>query len=360
MWTEQMALTMDIMRVLAYLILGSAVLGYADALADNDGPDIPPNGSCVEPKKGDTPDRRGGGGEAWLSLDNGVITVRIDLCSGGAITYLSVSGEDRNLINNYDRGRQIQQSYYAGKLLDRQSEGQHSAWTPWSWNPVQVGDAHGKSSRVLNARNDGSELYVKTLPLLWDMDDETAQCHLEQWVTLKRNVLHVRNRLTVFRTDDRWGVEPRNQELPAVYTIADLHHLFTYEGTKPFTHGALTEIHNLGPPWTSWGKSLPSEKWAALVDDSMWGIGVYNATTQYFTGGFSGSPGGGTRDPSTGYISPLREETLGKDAVFRYEYDIIVGTLGQIRAFVYSAEGIREHEQCNTGSHDGAIRAGRP
>ncbi len=277
--------------------------------------------------------------KSCLSLDNGVIAVRMDLHSGGAITYLSVSGEDRNLINNYDRGRQIQQSYYAGKDLDRRAEGQSKSWSPWSWNPIQVGDAYGHSATVAESRQSKKEAYVKTIPLLWDMNNEPGECYFEQWVSLKGNTAHVRNRLSIHRTDERWGVETRSQELPAVYTIADLYHLYTYEGPKPFTMDALTEIKNQGPPWASWGREQPTEKWAALVDDQLWGVGVYNKDTQFFTGGFCGKPGGGEKDPSTGYISPLRDERFEKDDTFEYEYDIIVGTLEQIREFVYKAEG---------------------
>ena len=47
-----------------------------------------------------------------LALDNGVIRVGVNVSSyGGAITHLSASGSSYNLVNNHDRGRQIQQSY---------------------------------------------------------------------------------------------------------------------------------------------------------------------------------------------------------------------------------------------------------
>ena len=142
-----------------------------------------------------------------LDLDNGIIHIGVETDEyGGAITYLSVSGETRNLINNWDRGRQVQQSYYAGEKIDRTAEGQHSAWSPWWWNPVQAGDAYGNSSHVLEATSDGAEIYVKVQPLLWDMNNELAECHFESWITLDKNSVHVRNKLTCFRTDDRWTV----------------------------------------------------------------------------------------------------------------------------------------------------------
>ncbi len=41
-------------------------------------------------------------------LDNGAIRLGVDLNLGGAITYLSRSGAEQNLVNSFDFGRQIQ------------------------------------------------------------------------------------------------------------------------------------------------------------------------------------------------------------------------------------------------------------
>lgn len=273
-------------------------------------------------------------------LDNGAIRIGVETDEyGGAITYLSLSGESRNLVNNHDRGRQIQQSYYAGESLDRTRDGQRNHWSPWPWNPIQVGDTYGNSAAVAKLTNDGTTIYVKTIPLLWDMKNETAECHFETWIHLNRNTVHVRNKLTSYRTDNRWGVKLRDQELPAVYTIGDLFRLVTYEGSEPFTQAPVKDIHNNGPPWAAWGQEQPTEKWAALVNDDLWGVGVYNKDTEFFTGGFHGTRGGGEFDNSTGYVSPLRKVALEKKDSLAYEYDLIVGTVDEIRAFVYAAEG---------------------
>ncbi len=273
-------------------------------------------------------------------LDNGVIRVGVEVDEyGGAITHLSLSGRGRNLVNNHDRGRQIQQSYYAGDPLDRTSEGQRKNWSPWPWNPIQVGDTYGNSAKVEAIFNDGQLIYVKTIPLLWDMNNETAECYFEMWIRLNENTVHVQNRLTSHRSDDKWSVSRRAQELPAVYTIADLFRLKTYEGPEPFTRGPLIEIENNGPPWATWGSVPSTEKWAALVNDELWGVGVYNRETELFTGGFHGTRGGGEFDNSTGYVSPLKSVALQKHDTLTYEYYLIVGTLDEIRAFAYAAEG---------------------
>ncbi|KHJ39515.1 hypothetical protein PBAC_00220 [Pedobacter glucosidilyticus] len=268
-----------------------------------------------------------------LVVDNGILKVKADLLMGGAISYLSKSSDNKNLVNIYDRGRYIQQSYYAGSAINRLAEGQHPSWSPWNWNPIQVGDVYNNSSPVLASSFTDSTIYTKTQPLLWDMNNELAQCHMEMWLSLRGNTVHVKNKLTVFRTDNRWSDIPRHQELPAVYIIGDLYNLYTYTGNAPFTSAAPNKITNAGPPWAYW---TTPEHWAALVDDNNWGVGVYNGLSTYFVGGYNGTQGGGATSSSTGYMSPLRTETIGKNAVYEYEYDLIVGTLTQIRAFAYA------------------------
>lgn len=281
-----------------------------------------------------------------MHLDNGIIRVGISReAYGGAITYLSRSRDDHNLVNLHDRGRQIQQSYYAGHALDRRMEGQHEAWSPWPWNPVQAGDAYGNRSAVVAAENTADHIYVKTAPLLWDMNNEPAECHMETWIQLEENVVHVHNRLSVQRTDSRWQDVAAHQELPAVYLIGELGNLYTYVGDAPFTGAALTQIVNAGPPWEYWGPGAQkpelagvTEKWAAGVNDAGWGVGVYNSKAQLFAGGFHGERGGGAHDNATCYFTPLCHATLGKDSIYEYQYDLIIGTLAQIRDHVYARE----------------------
>ena len=278
-------------------------------------------------------------GNRVLTLDNGKIRVGASLKYGGAITYLSLSREDRNLINDHDRGRQVQQSYYAGQDIDRKAEGQRKNWSPWPWNPIGAGDAYGNKPRIVSASNDGKTVYVKIVPLLWDMKNEFAECYFESWINLQDNAVHVRNKLTCFRRDDKWKAVPKQQELPAMYTIADLSQLYTYEGPAPFTHAPLTSALKIGPPWTDYGRNMPHEKWAALADAHQWGVGIYNPIAEIFAGGIVGKPGGDTKSDSTGYLSPLRTETFDKNSVYQYDYYIIVGTVNEIRDFVYKAEG---------------------
>jgi len=276
-------------------------------------------------------------GQEMPEADNGTIRLKLDLTRGGAICYVSLSGSDENLVNIADEGRYIQQSYYAGRMLDRKSEGQSPRWSPWPWNPIQVGDAYRNRAEILDFKKNGDTLYVKCIPMLWDMNNKPAEAVMEQWTVLKGNVIEARNRITCSRTDTIYGEGiMRDQELPAVYPVAKLENLFYYRGAVPFTGDTVSnpEVVNLASGF--WGKYPDvSEHWMAFVDDEKFGMGVYNPECVYFLAGMAGEPGGDEHSSSTSYIAPVKKAALNKNSVYGYTYYIIIGTLDEIRSRVY-------------------------
>ena len=278
------------------------------------------------------------GHEANFSrLDDGLITVVFDLSRGGAIAGIGKSGSSRNLVNVADEGRYIQQSYYAGRSLDRKAEGQSPKWSPWSWNPIQVGDAFGHRASILLTTNDSRTFYIKGVPMLWDMNNRPAEAEMEQWTTLRGSTIHVRNRLTCHRSTDAYGEGiGNNQELPAVYPISALSKLYSYQGTKPFQGDTVENLKVVNLSSGFWGTyDNITEHWMAFVDEQNWGMGVYNPQCVNFLAGRSGDPGHESTDNSTSYIAPVKNYALLRNSVVDYDYDLIVGTLDEIRATVY-------------------------
>ncbi|MCP4313837.1 MAG: T9SS type A sorting domain-containing protein [Bacteroidetes bacterium] len=288
-------------------------------------------------------------GQESLELDNDTLHVKLDLTRGGAINYVSVSGSERNLVNIHDEGRYIQQSYYAGQTLNRQADGQNPNWSPWPWNPIQVGDSYNNRAEILDQSNDGITMYTKCIPMLWDMNNEPAAAEMEQWTTLMGNVIKVHNKITCLRTDNIWeeGLT-KDQELPAVYPIADLKNLYSYFGNYPFTGGPLNnpEVVFLNGPtkfWGRYGNNMVSENWMAFVDDTQWGMGVYTPISNNFLAGMAGTPGGGALSGSTSYIAPVKRVEMNKNTVYEYDYWLVIGTLNQIRSEIYSLKGVQKN-----------------
>jgi len=278
-----------------------------------------------------------------MVADNGTLTLKLDLTRGGAISWLSLSGSSRSVVNIADEGRYIQQSYYAGKSLDRKAEGQAPRWSPWSWNPIQVGDAFRNRAQIIDFKKTGNELYVKCIPMQWDMNNKPAEAEMEQWTTLNGNVLEVRNRLTCHRTDNIYGDSILcDQELPAVYPVSALQNLYSYQGTAPFTGAPAIRlpVKNLSSGFWGIYEDLP-ENWMAFTDDTGWGMAVYNPLCKKFLAGMSGVPGKEAADGSTSYIAPVKKEVLYKNSVYEYRYYILIGKLEEMRGKIYSIKEIK-------------------
>ena len=267
-------------------------------------------------------------------LDNGSIRLGVDTSKGGGIVLLQPSGplgSGSNVVNSFDLGRLVQQSYYSGPAsFVPAGTTQHPSWSPWPWNPVQGGDAYGNRSTLISASNSGTQIYVKSRPKQWALQNVDAECTLEEWITLSGSVVTVRNRLTNARADAT-QYAARTQELPAVYTWAKLTQLKAYTGTQPFTSGSVSIIPNAAPPWTTF---RATEGWAAYVDANDWGLGVFAPNNVKFIGGFAGTPGtGGPTSSNTGYIAPIRQEIIDHDIVYEHTYHLILGSLSSIRSY---------------------------
>lgn len=282
-----------------------------------------------------------------LTVEGDVLTLKQDLTRGCAICYIAKNDGGENIVNIADEGRYIQQSYYAGRRIDRRAEGQGKAWAPWNWNPIQVGDYRRNRAQILEATKEGNTTYVKCVPMLWDMDNEPAEALMEQWTTLDGNTLRVRNRITCHRTDTVYGEGVKcGQEVPAVYPISKLKNLYAYTGAKPFATDSVSQLDvvelkmNEGGGGT-WGRyKNVSEHWMAFVDDAGWGMGVYSPSAELFLAGRSDSnTDGDAASGSTSYIAPVRDEALMKNSVMEYEYYLIIDYLDNIREKIYKIAG---------------------
>ena len=265
-------------------------------------------------------------------LDNGEVRVGMDLALGGAVTFISSKDHPGNIINSADLGRQIQMSHYSGPWPfvagDRKP---HPAWAGLGWNPIQTGDCYMNPSKVVEHRNDGRELYLKCIPMQWPLSNVPGDCLFETWTTLDGPVVHMRYRCSNQRAD-RTAYRPCPQELPAVYTISKLWRLMSYTGDQPFTQDKLTRVTNdWRKPWP-WTRFVATERWAALVDDHDWGLGVFKDDGGEFHGGIHGDAR--SDDPkhgSTAYLAPIHMENLDYNIVYDHRTEFVVGQLEDIR-----------------------------
>jgi hypothetical protein len=264
-------------------------------------------------------------------LDNGQVRVGMDLALGGAITFISSKDHPGNIINSADLGRQIQMSHYSGPWpFAPYGKMPRNEWAGLGWNPIQTGDCYGNPSWAIEHRNNGKEIYIKCIPMQWPLDKVLGDCIFETWTRLEGPLIHMRFRCTNQRPD-RTSYHPCPQELPAVYTISKLCHLASYIGQRPFTEDRLTWVSNdWRKPWP-WTRFVGTERWAALVDDVGWGLGVFKDDGGQFDGGIYGD--GRSDDPkdsSTGYLAPIHLENFDYNIVYEHRTEFMVGTLSDI------------------------------
>jgi hypothetical protein len=262
--------------------------------------------------------------EDLLTIDNGIAKVGIDRHKGAAITWLSSKPYPKNMVNLADPGRLIQQSYYAGKSLDRTAEGQSKSWSPWTWNPIQGGGI-GSWARASKTERDGDTLYSETTPKLWDMPNEEAQALMRQWTTFEPsmpNTIVVKCEFVSLRDEnDRWGeAKLRPQEVPACYFTRNFASVKSYVGNGEWRK----EVQPPGPPW---GKARPPRKAMALFDKDGQGVAVFSpASTMHWN--FGPHAHGLSSDPAAGpcmHVAPISRVKLSPKSTYRYRYWLVVG-----------------------------------
>lgn len=267
--------------------------------------------------------------EELHSIDNGTIKIGIDRDKGGSITWLSSKTYPNNMVNIADPGRLIQQSYYAGNVLDRRADGQSKSWSPWTWNPIQGGGV-GSWAIASKIEQDGQSLYSETTPKLWDMPNEEAKALMKQWTTFEASVPNsvvVRCEFQSLRDEsDRWGsAKNRAQEVPACYFTRNFSTVKSYLGNNEWR----LETQPPGPPW---GKANPPRKSMALFDEDGQGIAIFSPTSNLHWN-FGPHGQGQSTDPTAGpcmHVAPISRIVLGPKTTLNYRYWLVVGDADSI------------------------------
>jgi hypothetical protein len=287
------------------------------------------------------PDRSnsGGGGSSIppvvpstrVFVINKFIRLGIDPNLGGGITYLSEIGQP-NMVNNYDYGRQIQTSLFAGPVPYGQSP--EPALANSGWNPIQVGDFRGTPAGHIEWRRiDSTRLYVKSNGIQWHLVNSPGQCVMEHWYEVRDNTVRVRSRTTINRPDTTF-YNPTYQEAPAIYLNTPYRRFTYYGGARPFTNDALSafdEITNKPVHHTA------TEEWIAMVNSQNRGLGLYHPRLyNYANNSYGQGNNEGEFDFSGVYMTGLPVEQLDHNGVYEFEYILVVGSLTDIRQFVYN------------------------
>ncbi len=222
--------------------------------------------------------------EGYVHIDENVDQEAIKADAGSVIT------DEVNLVNVYDLGREIQQSFYA-------SVNEEHGYAPDDdvlyegnllYNPVQAGSAGDKQSQIIDYRVDEKGIYVKCRPQDWFLRNTQTDSYMESTYTFaKDGTLRVTNRFvnfSEFKDMDKTWIG--GQETPAIYIVHPLNYF--YCETK---NGVIYDPHLLGATDTQAKLSADHElegdyhyvldktevvtDWFAFVNEGKFGLGIY-------------------------------------------------------------------------------------
>ena len=297
-------------------------------------------------------------GNGMVRIENGV-----DKATVKTVT------DEVNLVNIYDWGREIQQSYY---IAADKTHGYAPEEEPlWQWhtllyNPVQAGSAGDKQSQIIDYTISDSEIWVKTRPQEWFFDNTLSDSYMENRYTLQDGVLLVSNRFINFSGFTGTENLPlRMQEMPAVYIAHPLNYFYCET-----THGVIRD-NNINTMSTSAkttatevmegkyhyaldGEIVPNE-WIAYVNDKDFGLGLYMPNATAYLAARNGTPSQYDDEyshavspihdlskykyyPSAytfnyGYLCPNVAMTITEYTPVEYGYAIYVGQVTEMRAY---------------------------
>ncbi|MCQ3035878.1 MAG: hypothetical protein MJ248_06690 [Bacilli bacterium] len=289
--------------------------------------------------------------EVYIEKDQ--LKVGMDLLTGGTLTYLERTEYDgssvdqvvdregnvkiglelegtgqlvtkhTNLINIFDAGRQIQQSYYAsvGGYGTTEAEktaksngdgGTQNGYTRnlcrtadpdgyyWPYNPVQGGDEKVNFSQIIDYQVTEDTLYAKVRALDWGAsgsggygnpnENRVTKSYMENWFRIKDGLLYASNRFIDWNGfTDIDNIPAHNIEIPATYISHPLHNFVTYDGASPWTNDANLDRQAKLGPWKngSYQTRRHSEDWFGWVNDNDFGVGVYIPGATYYASGRS-------------------------------------------------------------------------
>ena len=253
----------------------------------------------------------------WVYLDNNQVRLGVKKSSGAGIAWFSRSGSEENLLDHFDHGRLVQQSYY-GKV-----DGSMWAGKPWRWNPVQGGDYTHHPAEVLEITHDATTLHARIRPRNWAGGQLLAECEMEQHIRLEANLAIIK---FGFRYTGTEVHPPAHQEVPATFINPAYGNMVIYSGTQPWTDAPLTKSQ---PGWPNESRLIP-EGWAAWVNDKNTGVGLFAPVARELTCyRFGASP---TAAGACSYFAPLVKFAITPGLHFEYETALALGTHDEMRA----------------------------
>jgi hypothetical protein len=252
--------------------------------------------------------------EEWVYLDNGKIRLGVNKSGGAAIGWLSESGRDSNVLNRYDLGRYVQQSWYGAE------DGSDWNGKPWRWNPVQGGNWENAPAELTTFSAEENVIESVSVPVHWATGELLREVTLRQKIQLLDFIVRIDYEMEYTGT----VTHPlQDQELPAVFVdpaYPNLHFIAPGE----------TEPKTIVPGWPNERYEI-AQPWVAYTDASDRGIGVLVPGIETITCYRAEGDLNNRAKAACSYVSPIQRMVIAPGFSHRYTVYLTLGTLPEIR-----------------------------
>ncbi|KAI8473268.1 MAG: hypothetical protein J3K34DRAFT_411475 [Monoraphidium minutum] len=261
-------------------------------------------------------------------IENSRLKVGVDPDRGGAICFLGRGGSGDNLLNAFDCGRFVQQSYYGA------DDGSDWNGKPWRWNPVQGGSWENRPAQVVACEKaSGQKLRTVVHPRNWAGQQLLDDVTMTAGITLQPDHVHLEH---TFEYTGGTQHPVRIQELPAVFVVRRLSQLVFYEGDKPWTGGIL-QSKTPGFPNVDYKMD---ENWAAWVDPATQeGVGVWVPWCSTMTSYRVGDNDNSCQSCDCSYFAPTIRFAVTPGMKFTYHAFICIGSVDEMRTTFNNIRG---------------------
>lgn len=252
--------------------------------------------------------------EEWVYLDNGKIRLGVNKSGGAAIGWLSESGRDSNVLNRYDLGRYVQQSWYGVE------DGSDWNGKPWRWNPVQGGNWENVPAELTSFSARENVIESASVPVHWATGELLREVALRQKIQLLDFVVRIDFEM------DYTGTEThplQDQELPAVFVDAAYPNLH-------FIAPGETEPKTIVPGWPNERHKI-AQPWIAYTDANDRGIGVLVPGIETITCYRAEGDLKNRAKAACSYVAPIKRLVIEPGFSHRYTVYLTLGTLPEIR-----------------------------
>ena len=252
--------------------------------------------------------------EEWLYLDNGKLRLGVNRSAGAALGWLSESGRDENILNRFDLGRYVQQSWYGA------SDGSDWNGKPWRWNPVQAGNWQNAPAELTSFSLNGFTIESASVPVHWATGELLREVKLRQKIVLQDFMVRIDYEMDYSGT----VTHPlQDQELPAVFVNAGYPNLHFIAPGEP-------EPKTLVPGWPNERYEI-AQPWVAYTDKTNRGIGILVPGIETITCYRAEGDPNNRAKSACSYVAPVKQLVIKPGFAYRYTVYLTLGTLPEIR-----------------------------